>query len=181
MASSAATTLIDAVMPALAAAPSSGNVTVTRGCPEQLQRDKLVGMAPRSFIVRFEPDGGGWHVSVPSLQGCRAWGRSLGEARRHIREAISLCDEELGNAVRIARDAILEEDIKLPTNVRGALRRIERAREQRAKILEKLRTEEREAVSEIAATFSLRDTAALLGVSHQAIKKQLAKGRRPPK
>jgi predicted RNase H-like HicB family nuclease len=52
------------------------------------------------FEVIFEPeDTGGYHVYCALLKGCHSYGRTKGEARRNIAEAIELwleSAEELG-------------------------------------------------------------------------------------
>lgn len=84
---------------------------------------------PRNFKVVFEPDETGWHVYVPELQGCRTWGRNLAAARKNIREAISLFEEELGGkADQVARAAVFDEDVRVPRAIRAALARREKAR-----------------------------------------------------
>lgn len=69
----------------------------------------------RRFEVVLEPDeSGGWHAYIPKVRGCRTWGRSLGAARRYIREALATCVDVLGDdAERIARAAVLAETVKL--------------------------------------------------------------------
>ena len=42
------------------------------------------------FEVVFEPDEGGFHVSVPALKGCHSWGATRDEAREMVRDAIAL-------------------------------------------------------------------------------------------
>lgn len=130
---------------------------------------------PATLPVVFEPDEGGWHVYVPSLQGCRTWGRSLSEARRNIREAISLCEEELGDADAVARDVALEEDIRLPPD---AAELLGRARSERAKA-EAATAEARGhsilAARRLSSLTSLRDAGELLGLSQEGVRK-LVKG-----
>jgi predicted RNase H-like HicB family nuclease len=54
------------------------------------------------FEVVFEPDEGGFHVSVPALKGCHSWGATREEAREHIKEAIALWLESArANGIRI--------------------------------------------------------------------------------
>ncbi len=66
------------------------------------------------YVVRYEWDeAGGWAVSVPSVQGVRTEGRTLDEARRNVREALSLFVED-------AETARLIEDIHVPKRVRTA-------------------------------------------------------------
>jgi predicted RNase H-like HicB family nuclease len=43
------------------------------------------------FQVCFEPEeDGGYHAYVPALSGCHSYGRTIEEAERNIKEAISL-------------------------------------------------------------------------------------------
>lgn len=41
-----------------------------------------------TFRVIFESDEDGYHGYVPSLPGCHSWGKTLGEVKENIREAI---------------------------------------------------------------------------------------------
>jgi predicted RNase H-like HicB family nuclease len=124
--------------------------------------------------VVFEPDEGGWHVHVPSLQGCRTWGRSLTEARRNIREAISLHEEELDDADRYAGTVEFEEDIRLSndTNALIHLSRTAKARAEaeaaRAKAIAVLTAHKLK-----NAEISLRDAGELLGLSQEGVRKLL--------
>ena len=64
----------------------------------------------KRFEVVFTPDESGWHVEIPSVQGCHSWGRSLAAARRHIREALATCADVFGeDAADVAREAELVE------------------------------------------------------------------------
>lgn len=132
-------------------------------------------MSPRTFKTCFELDGAGWLVSIPSLGGCHTWGRSLSQARTRIREALSLHEEELdGKARQVAREAVFEENVRLPAALRTEIRRTHRAREQAEAAAAELRAVQSKAVHVLSETFSLRDAGELLGLSHQAIKKILA-------
>jgi len=124
--------------------------------------------------VVFEPDDGGWHVHVPSLQGCRSWGRSLTEARRNIREAISLYEEELDDAERYAQEVELEENIRLAIDA-NALLNLSRT----AKELAEAQVARAKAVAILTAhkladaQISLRDAGELLGLSPEGVRKLL--------
>ena len=51
----------------------------------------------QKFNVVIERDSEGWLVaSVPSLQGCHTQARSFDELDSRIKEAISLCLEDIG-------------------------------------------------------------------------------------
>lgn len=120
-----------------------------------------------SVRVVFEPDGGGWHVFAPDVRGCRSWGRSLSEARGHIREALSLCEDVFSDARTAAATVLLEEHIKLPAHLRQAVRRVERARQTAAKA----RAIEADAARALTETLSLRDAGELLGISQEGVRR----------
>ncbi len=128
-------------------------------------------LVAREMKVVFEADGGAWHVHIPEVRGCRSHGRSIAEARRNIREALSLCDDVLPGAARIAKSAEFVEEVRLP---KGAQRAIDRALKARKEAHEK----DEEAAQTAAdgakalrrAGLSLRDAGELLHLSHQRIK-----------
>ena len=137
-----------------------------------MPRKKLAD--PVTLSVVFEPDDGGWHVYVPSLQGCRTWGRSLTEARRNIREAISLQAEAFNDADAVARDAIFEEDIRVDDGVRALLEMSEVAKaaaEAEAAQARAFSAAAARALTE--AQLSLRDAGELLGLSQEGVRKIL--------
>jgi antitoxin HicB len=123
-----------------------------------------------TFKVVFEPepDGSAWNVHIPSLEGCLTYGRSLAEARRNIREALSLFEEEFGGkADEVAAAAVFEEDIRLPAAVRAAVRRFDKARADEAA----LHALKAQLASVITETYSLRDAGELLGMSPEGVRK----------
>ena len=90
----------------------------------------------RTFNVVFEPDDGGWHAWIPSVQGCRTWGRSLVTVRRGIREALAACVDVFGDdAERVAKAAEFDEEFKLPAEAKRELARRTKAM-QRARAAE---------------------------------------------
>lgn len=124
-----------------------------------------------TFRAVFEPDDGGWHVTLPTVQGCHTWGRSLSEARANIREALACCSDEFSDPDAVAANAVFEERIHWPKEVQAARRRLERARAQIAAGEEA----ETAAVRAITGTLSLRDAGELLGFSHEGVRKMLRK------
>lgn len=122
------------------------------------------------FKVVFEPepDGSAWNASIPAIQGCVTYGRSLGEARRNIREALSLFEEEFeGKADEVAAAAVFEEDIRVPGPLRVALRRFARLRSAESA----LQAQKAELARVITETYSLRDAGELLGMSPEGVRK----------
>ncbi len=118
-----------------------------------------------AYTVRFERDESGWWIAeVEEVQGCRTQARSLGEARRRIRDA-------LGLYVKDAGDAELVDDIRLPTEARRAMERMAATRRRATSAGAR-------AAASAAATvhiltnklgISVRDAAAVLGLSHQRV------------
>jgi predicted RNase H-like HicB family nuclease len=122
----------------------------------------------RRFTVAFERDESGWWVvQVKQAPAAISQGRTLAEARRRIRQALAL---PLGSDLA-ARQAILVEDIRLPPAAHRALRTLSASRTRLE--LEKHRVAEAldVAISELVQgmKLSVRDTGALLGLSHQRI------------
>jgi predicted RNase H-like HicB family nuclease len=128
-------------------------------------------VAARQVSVVFEPDGAGWHVFIPEVQGCRSHGRSIAEARKNIREALALCDEEVPAAARLAETVEFLEDVRVPKAARRAVDRALRARETALrKDAEAAKTAAEGARALRQAGLSLRDAGELLHLSHQRVK-----------
>jgi predicted RNase H-like HicB family nuclease len=131
-----------------------------------------------TVAVVYEPDEDGWHVFIPSIQGCRSWGRSITEARRNIREALDACQGVHPAAEGIPPDAAFEEDIRLPAVARTAVKRYARVKGK----AEAMATELREASNAAAVALikrtgvSLRDAGELLGLSAERVRKVLKEG-----
>jgi predicted RNase H-like HicB family nuclease len=130
------------------------------------------------YEVVFEPDeGGGWHVYIPSVRGCRTWGRSLDAARRYIREALATCVDVLGaDADRIAREAELVERTKLSPATRKAIAEYHRMKTRADQLMERSQLFARRAATGLTKheRVSLRDAGALLGLSHERINQMVA-------
>lgn len=141
-----------------------------------MSRRRLADAKEVKLDTVFEPDEGGWHVYVPSLQGCRSWGRSLTEARRNIREAISLQEEAFADADAVARDAVLVEDIRLPAKTKAALARAEAAKAKAEAEAAKAKAASLEAARKLTEAVSLRDAGELLGISQEGVRKILKAG-----
>lgn len=127
----------------------------------------------RSYKVVIERDeSGAWIARVPRVPGCHTYGRTLGEARRRIREALGLW-------VADADRAHLDFDVRLPEQARRVVRPLTVARrragdaqaEARAALVVAARTL-------VRAGFSLRDAGEVLGLSHQRVAQVLASPRR---
>jgi predicted RNase H-like HicB family nuclease len=130
-----------------------------------MSRNEVAAVRPRKYRVVFERDGSGaWIARVPSMRGCHTYGRTLEQARRRIREALSLWVED-------ADRAELVEEVRLPAAVKQAIGRSRTSRveaeEQRAKAQEATSRAARTLVDELH--LGLRDAAELLGLSHQRV------------
>ena len=130
----------------------------------------------RRFQVVFEPDDGGWHAYVPSVRGCRTWGRSLVAARKYVREALATCVDVLGeNAERIARAAVLEEKIRLDSDTKKAVVEYFAVRDRAVKLQDLAQVRVREAAKKLTKHLSLRDAGELLGLSHERVSQVMTK------
>jgi predicted RNase H-like HicB family nuclease len=132
--------------------------------PRALSREELVAMSEQ-FTAIFERDeSGAWIVHIREIRGCHTYGRSLHQARRRIREALSLWIDD-------ADRATIAEEIRLPAAARVALNRARRARE-RADRERDLAQEETERTARTLLEdvgLGMRDAGELLGLSHQRI------------
>ena len=130
-----------------------------------MHRNEVVALRRGRYEVVLERDESGrWLAHVPSVAGCHTHGRTLAQTRERIREALSLWVED-------ADTASLVEELRLP---QGALADIRRSRLARSRA-ERERVRATESTSEAARVLvgdlglSVRDAAALLGLSHQRV------------
>lgn len=132
-----------------------------------------------TFTVVLKPDGTGWHAHLPQVPGCRTWGRSLTEARRNIREALSACEDVFPDAEAVARKAIFVEDVRLPGATRRKLSAYAQARQEADAKTERARlAAERAAVALVReAGVSLRDAGELLGLSRERVRQLMGEAR----
>ena len=131
-------------------------------------------MSRDSYRAVFERDeSGAWLARVPEVRGCHTYGRTLEQARRRLREALSLWVDH-------AQQVELEEEVRLPAEVRSSIRRHEAARRRADQERAKAQALTAEATTALVGEFglSLRDAGELLGLSHQRVQ-QLAGTRRP--
>lgn len=126
---------------------------------------------PFKVVFELEPDGS-WNVSIPAVKGCHTYGRSLAEARRNIREALSLFEEEFnGKADEVAANAVFEEHIKLPREAQKAVKtfQVVRMKAEKAKLV--VERAESEAARILLETVSTRDAGEMLKMSQEGIRK----------
>lgn len=134
----------------------------------------------KRYTVSYERDAesGLWVATIDRSQGvsCVTQGRSLGEARKRIREALALyLDDD-----QAAERAELVDDVKLPQRIKAAVAKAARLREEANAAQERAQESSAAVARELAAAgVSTRDAAEMLGVSHQLVHKYLAKGEPP--
>ena len=115
-------------------------------------------------VILERDESGAWIARVPSIRGCHTHGRTLEQARRRIREALSLWVDD-------AESADLVEDIRLPARVRTAISRSRAARRQAVRERERARSALEEAARTLVEDvgLGLRDSGELLEISHQRV------------
>jgi len=118
------------------------------------------------YHVTYERDASGWWVaSVRGVKGCHTQGRTVDEARRRVREALSLF-------VTDAASADLLDQVKLPAAVRRAIHAYSSLRKKADAEDKRASAAARRAVRALQGgklKMSARDAAALLGLSHQRV------------
>jgi predicted RNase H-like HicB family nuclease len=125
-----------------------------------------------TYSVVYERDEGGWWIArVLGVRGVHSNGRTIEEARRRVREALSL-------AVDDADDAQLVDDVKIPAALRKLVSSQKTARERAATEHARAMELEREAAQRLTSDLRLsrRDIGELLGLSHQSVQKLVAAG-----
>src|SRR3989442_547388 len=93
--------------------------SAARNTPSNRARSRAVSrkkVAPVRYRAVFDHDeGGAWLASIPRIRGCHTYGRTLDQARRRLREALSLWIDDV--------DAIeLVEEVRLPARASNAIR-----------------------------------------------------------
>lgn len=124
-----------------------------------------------TYTVRYERDDTGWWVAtVKEVKGCHTQGRTIEQARKRIREALSLF-------VNDSDDAQFIDDIALPANARILLKRVLATRKRAEKEAAKLQNSTAEAakVLTMEVGVSVRDAGELLGLSHQRVHQLLTR------
>lgn len=123
----------------------------------------------RYRLVLERDESGAWIARVPDIPGCHTYGRTIAQARRRIREALSLWVEGAG-------DVTFDEEIHLPQQARSVLRRSRALRDR----VRRDRAEAHAATAHAASVLveeldlGMRDAAELLGLSHQRVQQLLA-------
>lgn len=119
------------------------------------------------YTVTYERDESGyWIARVHGVAGVFSDGRTIADARRRAREALSLA---IGDEA--AEAAVFVDDVKLPADARRALARAVAARRKAETSAKAAQENTAAAARELTrrAGLSMRDAADLLGLSHQRI------------
>lgn len=127
-----------------------------------------------TYTVRYERDDTDWWVAtVKEVRGCHTQGRTIDQARRRIREALSLFVDD-------AEEAELVDDVALPAGVRTLLNRVRATRKRAEEEAAKLQDSTAEAAQVLTKNVgvSVRDAGELLGLSHQRVHQLLTAGSR---
>jgi predicted RNase H-like HicB family nuclease len=133
-------------------------------------RKGLVAEMTRHKAVYERDESGAWIVHVPAVKGCHTYGRSIDQARERVREALGLFVEG---------DLEIEDDIRLPAKLLGLVR-AERTARAKAKAYQlKANAALLRAARKLTSSgHSVRDTGALLKLSHQRVQQLKKEGRK---
>ena len=130
-----------------------------------------------TYRVVYSPEGKSWNATIPDVHGCHSWGRSLSEVRKRIRDALACSLDDLSEqkAARVAREAELVEEIKLPARTRRTLAACRQKRERLTRARAELQAQARRAALELTKEIgiSLRDAGELLGLSQERVRQLL--------
>jgi predicted RNase H-like HicB family nuclease len=120
--------------------------------------------AVRYEVVLERDESGTWIARVPAVPGCHTHGRSLVEARRRVRDALSLWVDD-------ADRADLADDVRLPREALVAMRRSIHSRARLADARSEASAATGDAVARLVGDLGLgvRDAAYLLGLSFQRV------------
>lgn len=115
-------------------------------------------------VYRRDIEDGVWLVEVPEIEGCHTYGRTLSSARAYIREAISAATGEPEDSFEIVDEIELEGALGDQLEEVLALRaELEETQRKVVELTNSLAWQLRK------MELSTRDTADLLGLSHQRI------------
>ncbi|MEO7110773.1 MAG: type II toxin-antitoxin system HicB family antitoxin [Polyangiaceae bacterium] len=129
----------------------------------------------KTFKAVFTPDeDGAWNVTIPAVDGCITWGRSLTEARRNIREALAVSLDDPKRAT-IAAKATITEVRNLPAGVGSWLKKARDLRHRAEQLQAKLHAAQVMAAAELTreGKLSLRDAGEFLNLSPEGVRKVL--------
>ena len=120
----------------------------------------------RRYTVTYDRDGSGmWLAQVKGVAGCHTQGRTIAQARARIREALALFDDR-------ARDARIDDDVRLPGAVRRLITEQRAVRSSQEAAQARLRAINVKAARALTRQvgLSLRDAGELLGASQESVR-----------
>ncbi len=125
----------------------------------------MAGTQMNEYVVVYDRDeSGAWIAQVPAVPGCHTYGRTLEQARRRIREALSLWIDD-------ADVAELHDEVHLPAEAERILAAYREARAREDAEQERARESTLVAVRSLTEELGLSNTDAgtILGLSRQRV------------
>ncbi len=121
-------------------------------------------MNTKTYHVVVERDEDGyWFVDFPDVSGCHTQGRTLRQARARMRDALSLY-------VADAQNAVLVEDLRLPSETLAKVQQSDHLRDQACQVQQESQRANKDAVRGLLAIgLTLRDAGEVLGLSYQRV------------
>jgi predicted RNase H-like HicB family nuclease len=121
--------------------------------------------------VVYEPDEDGWWTArIPSVKGVLSDGRTIAEARRRVRQALALAEDEGWSDEKAARVKLVD-DVHLPAAARKCIEDRSKAVSALMEAAELVDRATSRAIAVLSRDTgrSLRDIAALLDLSHSRV------------
>jgi hypothetical protein len=117
-------------------------------------------MADMTYTVHVTREGDTWLADVPSVAGAHTFARSLEGLARSVREVVVLMDD-------LPDDADVELDLRFDVADESVIEaeHLRRAREDIGRREAELVSETGRIAASLSRTYSVRDTAAMLGVT----------------
>lgn len=132
-------------------------------------------MARTRYTAEFDREVGWWIVRIPEARGVHSNGRTLEEARRRVREALSLSIGEAAFTVDFS------ERINLPLNATRKLVRHRTAKRRAENQSRQSTTATRNAAMALTQVgLSVRDTGSLLGLTGARVSQIIRNSRQRP-
>jgi predicted RNase H-like HicB family nuclease len=117
-----------------------------------------------TYTAVYEREGNAWLVEIAEEPRCHSWGRTLTAARSNIEDALALWLDR-------ARESFeLRDDVRLPKELQDQLSSVKRCKaalERFQKTVTQLTAQTAKALT--TSGLSMRDSAWLMGMSHQRI------------